>query len=188
MTHETSNTRARWSAHLLSVSGLPAERDAAPPPSALRAARPGVESLDLRLWRCTGEPGLPVPPELLEAGEGPLRPRLSDGPIEVWTEVELSSLHALWRLARLRADPRLRDRALAAMRWHLEHTQPDNATNRPWALHAFLQEGSAEGEAYAGTLLHNALAHGGRPEPLSAWILMDAAVELDARHPGAVAG
>lgn len=180
MTHETSNIRARWSAHLLAVSRLPAAPLSAPPAAALRPARPGVESLDLLLWRCAADPAVPVPPDLLAAPRAPLRPWLSDGPIEVWTEVELSSLHALWRLARLRNDPRLRDRAVAAMRWHLEHTQPDNATNRPWALHAFLQEGSAEGEAYAGTLLHNALAHGGVPEALSAWILMDAAVELAA--------
>jgi hypothetical protein len=73
----------------------------------------------------------------------------------------------------------LRQRIERAMRWHLEHTQPDNATNRPWALHAFLLEGSPEGRAYAGTLLHNAIAMGGTPEPLSAWILMDAAAELD---------
>jgi hypothetical protein len=187
MTHESSNTRARWSAHLLQVSGLDARPDAPPPAAALRAGRPGVESLDLRLWRCASEADLAVPPDLLQAAAGPLRPWGSDGPIEVWTEVELSSLHALWRLARLRREPRMRHRAVAAMRWHLEHTQPDNATNRPWALHAFLQEGSPEGEAYAGTLLHNALAHGGAPEPLSAWILMDAAVELsrDPSSPGA---
>ena len=180
MTHETSNTRARWSAHLLALSRLPATPLSPPPPVALRALRPGVESLDLLLWRCAGDPSAPVPNDLLQVARAPLRPWLSDGPIEVWTEVELSSLHALWRLARLRRDGRLRERAVAAMRWHLEHTQPDNATNRPWALHAFLQEGSAEGEAYAGTLLHNALAHGGAPEALSAWILMDAAVELAA--------
>ena len=180
MTHESSNTPARWSAHLLSVSGLPPASDSPPPPEALRAARPGVESLDLALWRCAVDPAAPVPPDLRGVERAPLRPWLSDGPIEVWTEVELSALHALWRVARLRRDPDLRARAVAAMRWHLEHTQPDNATNRPWALHAFLREGSAEGEAYAGTLLHNALAHGGTPEALSAWILMDAAVELAA--------
>lgn len=188
MTNESSNARARWVAHLLAVSGLARSRDSAPPPAALRPARPGVESLDLLLWRCAADPAVAVPPELLVPSIAPLRAWLSDGPIEVWTEVELSSLHALWRLARLRGDARLRGRAVSAMRWHLEHTQPDNATNRPWALHAFLQEGSAEGEAYAGTLLHNALAHGGRPEPLSAWILMDSAAELDEGHPDGATG
>ena len=188
MSDETSNTRARWSTHLLAVSGLVPVIGSPPPSAALRTARPGVESLDLLLWRCATDAAVPLPPDLLQGERAPLRAWLSDGPIEVWTEVELSSLHALWRLARLRADPRLRGRALGAMRWHLEHTQPDNATNRPWALHAFLQEGSAEGLAYAGTLLHNALAHGGAPEPLSAWILMDAGVELASGHSGAGAG
>lgn len=163
---------------------MAAAADTPPPAAALRPARPGQESLDLRLWRCAVDPTVELPADFRTAVAGPLREWASDGPIEVWTEVELSSLHALWRLARLRDDPSLRARAVAAMRWHLEHTQPDNATNRPWALHAFLQEGSAEGEAYAGTLLHNALAHAGVPEPLSAWILMDAAVELGAGHPG----
>lgn len=188
MTNESSNPPSRWSAHLLSLSGLDPVADSAPPPEALRSARPGVESLDLQLWRCAADAGSPLPDHLLVPAVAPLRPWLSDGPVEVWTEVELSSLHALWRLGRLRREPRLRARAVTAMRWHLEHTQPDNATNRPWALHAFLQEGSAEGEAYAGTLLHNALAHGGRPESLSAWILMDAAVELASGHSGGSSG
>lgn len=111
--------------------------------------------------------------------DGPLHAWQGSGAIEVWTEVELSAVHAAWRLARVGARPALRQRIQRALRWHLEHTQPDNATNRPWALHAFLLEGSPEAVAYAGTLLHNAQAMGGAPEPLSAWILMDAAAELD---------
>ena len=183
MTSESSNTLARWSAHLGAICGLAPALDTAPPPAALRPARPGVASLDLRLWACAAQPAEPLPEGILGPTGGPLRPWPTDGTVEVWTEVELSSLHALWRLARQRKAPSLRERARSAMRWHLEHTQPDNATNRPWALHAFLQEGSAEGEAYAGTLLHNALAHGGKPEPLSAWILMDASAELACVHP-----
>ena len=61
-------------------------------------------------------------------------------------------------------------------RWHLEHTQPDNATNRPWALHVFLTMGTPEAVHYAETLLHNAMVGG--PDPLSARILVDAAREL----------
>lgn len=180
MTNESSNARARWVAHLLAVSGLARSRDSAPPPAALRPARPGVESLDLLLWRCAADPAVAVPPELLVPSIAPLRAWLSDGPIEVWTEVELSSLHALWRLARLRGDARLRGRAVSAMRWHLEHTQPDNSTNRPWALHAFLlaDDGSGEAALYAETLLHNMTATDARSEPLSRWILADAAREL----------
>jgi len=109
--------------------------------------------------------------------------------IEVWVECELAALHALHRLA---ADaPRhaaaRTGRLREAVAWHLEHTQPDNATNRPWALHAFLlaEAGSGEPTAYAGTLLHNMSATEARNEPLSRWILADAARELRLRGFGA---
>ena len=108
--------------------------------------------------------------------------------IEVWTEEELSGMHALVRLARRLDSKQARERLRSAVRWHIEHTQPDNGTNRPWALHAFLLEGSPEAHAYAGTLLHNALALSGRPTPLSAWILMDAAAELAWAAGGAPTG
>ncbi len=67
--------------------------------------------------------------------------------------------------------------AEAVRDWHIENTQPDNATNRPWALHVFLLAGSPEGRHYAETLLHNALVTG--PEPFCAWILMDVATWLE---------
>jgi EAL domain-containing protein (putative c-di-GMP-specific phosphodiesterase class I) len=71
--------------------------------------------------------------------------------------------------------------------WHLEHTQPDNATNRPWALHVFVRAGAPEARLYAETLLHNATASDARHEPLTRWILLDAARELSALRdaPGA---
>lgn len=99
--------------------------------------------------------------------------------IEVWTEAELCGLHALWRLARQRERPDWKRRAERVRDHHLEHTQPDNATNRPWALHVFLLGGSPEHVHYAETLLHNAMASGGTPDPFSAWILLDAASELE---------
>lgn len=75
-------------------------------------------------------------------------------------------------------------RAAEAIRWHLEHTQPDNSTNRPWALHAFLlaDDGSGDASLYAETLLHNMRATDARTEPLSRWILADAARELRLAH------
>jgi len=107
--------------------------------------------------------------------------------IEVWAECELAALHALHRLART-ASPAdsaaLQDRASEAIHWHLEHTQPDNSTNRPWALHAFLLAdrpggiGTGDASLYAETLLHNMCATDARNEPLSRWILADAAREL----------
>ena len=126
--------------------------------------------------------------DLVDPGSGPLRSWPEDRAIEVWTEEELSGMHALVRLARRLDSKQARERLRSAVRWHIEHTQPDNGTNRPWALHAFLLEGSPEAHAYAGTLLHNALALSGRPTPLSAWILMDAAAELAWAAGGAPTG
>jgi hypothetical protein len=132
--------------------------------------------MDLRLWRAAVAPS--VAEVDVPAGEGPLSPWDQSVAIEVWTEEELSAMHALARLARRSGSAMALARLHAAVRWHVEHTQPDNGTNRPWSLHAFLMEGSPEARAYAGTLLHNAQALQGRPAPLSAWILMDSAAEL----------
>lgn len=106
--------------------------------------------------------------------------------IEVWAECELSALHALHRLVR-EGESDLAARLEGALLWHLEHTQPDNSTNRPWALHAFLlyaqthgpdDAAAREAALYAETLLHNMVATDARDEPLSRWILADAAREL----------
>lgn len=103
--------------------------------------------------------------------------------IEVWTESELSSLHALWWLGRTGLEPSARERMLAAARWHLDNTQPDNATNRPWGVQVFLDLARADDDAdarlYAETLLHNATAANGVPEPFSAAILLDCADALE---------
>ena len=101
--------------------------------------------------------------------------------LEVWTECELSALHALARLVRLAPTPARVARLEELCRWHLEHTQPDNATNRPWALHVFARSADPESSLYAETLLHNVQASDARHEPLSRWILLDAARELALR-------
>ena len=101
--------------------------------------------------------------------------------LEVWTECELSALHALARLVRLQPTPSRTARLEELCRWHLEHTQPDNATNRPWALHVFARATDPESSLYAETLLHNLQASDARHEPLSRWILLDAARELAIR-------
>jgi hypothetical protein len=98
--------------------------------------------------------------------------------LEVWTECELSALHALARLVRLRPNPARLARLEELRAWHMEHTQPDNATNRPWALHVFARGGDPESALYAETLLHNVTASDARHEPLSRWILLDCAREL----------
>jgi hypothetical protein len=100
------------------------------------------------------------------------------GALEVWTECELSALHALARLVRVSTTDARASRLEELRRWHLEHTQPDNATNRPWALHVFARGPDAESALYAETLLHNVSASDARHEPLSRWILLDVVREL----------
>jgi hypothetical protein len=153
-----------------------------PPEAAIRpgrsaAAGPGGEVL---LWAAMRLDADLVATGLDLSSEGPLWSRDDWSAIEVWTEAELCGLHALWRLARTRSSLRVaaRRRLASAIAWHLEHTQPDNATNRPWALHAFLLAGPPEARLYAETLLHNAQAHGSN-DPTTRWILADAARELE---------
>lgn len=93
--------------------------------------------------------------------------------IETWTQAELCCLHALSH-----AGPTLKPRADAAADWMLEHLQPDNATNHPWAIHVFLHRAaeiaSDEHRLYAEALLHNAVISLGRADRFSALILLDA--------------
>jgi len=142
--------------------------------SILAQRRPPAADADLR----------PVPTPH-PTSPAPLFPDLRDrGPLEVWTERELAGLHALHRLAQRDKNAPLARRAFNAARWHLQHTQPDNATNRPWATQVFLllerQDNAPEARLYAETLIHNCMVTSGRPDPLSAEILRDAADALDA--------
>jgi hypothetical protein len=114
--------------------------------------------------------------------DGPLAPAMQAQGIEAWTECELSALHALWSIARIRKDARLHERAKSAARWLMRDIQPDNATNRPWAAHVFLGLSREEGDdagLYARTLIHNAMIPNGMPERFSACILRHAAAELE---------
>lgn len=94
-------------------------------------------------------------PEFSDAG--PLLPEDPDEAIEVWSEHELSALHAAWWLGR--SSGPLRDRVDRAVRWHTENLQPDNATNHPWAVHVFaefsLRTGDAGARLHADTICHN---------------------------------
>lgn len=178
--------RDDWTRHLAALGGADAEPF--PPDQTLFDGDRGEQ----RLWRaCRDTPhaGPAVAREVLGSRSGPLLSKDAFLAIEVWTECELAALHALHRLAREAADrsdaagaAALTRRIAEATAWHLEHTQPDNATNRPWAVHVFLLSGPGadDAEAYAGTLLHNMSATEARDERLSKWILADAAREL--RH------
>ena len=118
---------------------------------------------------------------MVQAVPGPLLAHGDRDTIETWTEGELCSIHALMRIAA--HDPWWRDRLRSAVDWHLEWTQPDNATNRPWGIHVFLALGGLEGRMYAETMLHNAQAGGAQQDPLVAWALGDAARSLRAGIP-----
>ena len=104
--------------------------------------------------------------------------------LEVWTEAELSAMHALFSIGRVFQRPDLSERALAAALWHMEHTQPDNATNHAWGVHVFLmcaaRSGRPEGDLLAQTLVHNCCVGTGEPDVFSACLLAHAARELRA--------
>ena len=100
-------------------------------------------------------------------------------------------VHAAWRIVIESGDAAgvddLRGRVESAVAWHLERTQPDNATTHPWGVHAFLELGSPWMEAsdYAASMTHAVEAAGhssGEQDPLSSWILLDAAAGLDRRE------
>lgn len=146
------------------------------------------KGIDESLWLATTDPTI-HPDEITGwlDPDGPLRKQPESQAIELWTERELGALHALWRLAQIREYAPWRQRALDAARWHLTNTQPDNATNHPWAIPVFLDLWSADPESdeslsarlYAETLLHNCQTMNAKPDPLSALILLDAANGLE---------
>ena len=114
--------------------------------------------------------------------EGPLFEQGTTATIEVWTERELAAMHAAWLLARRTGSASLASRVDRAASWHIDATQPDNATNRPWAIHVFIslavRQGRVEGELYAQTLLHNCQVATGRADPFAREIIADAADAL----------
>jgi len=137
------------------------------------------DGAEVGLWRARTDERIDVDRIVDAATDGPLLPRSSRRTIEVWTDADLSAMHALWWLATARKRPDWHDRLAVARDWHLANTQPDNATNRPWALHVYVLAGTPETHHYAETLLHNCMAMSARPDPLSAWILIDAARALE---------
>ncbi len=107
------------------------------------------------------------------------------GTIEVFTESQLSSLHALWHLAGVRNRPDYRERCLRVASWFIEHIQPDNATNHAWAIHVFVALGASGATPQAGsaisygaTLLHNCRVQLGVPDRFSRELIGDAAEAL----------
>lgn len=143
---------------------------------------PSEADIDECLWAAASASDADAASRLLGL-TGPLVP-FRDGVIEVWTETELSGVQALSTLGLVTQRQDLTERALSAAGWHLENTQPDNATNRPWGINVFVRiaeaQASPEAELYAQTLLHNAMMPSGTPDILSSCILWQAATLLDA--------
>ncbi len=168
---EAGHHRAVDEPFLRHVCGLPSgapELNALPP--------------DVALWWMTLDNGANPWPRLAADGDS-LIPRSDACQIEIWTETELSALHAVWTIACIQHDADLARRCLRAARWHVAELQPDNATNHPWAIHVFLElwtrADSLEARLYAESLLHNCLVQQGQPDVFSAIILLDAARTLD---------
>ncbi|MCL4197245.1 MAG: hypothetical protein KJZ69_07100 [Phycisphaerales bacterium] len=134
-------------------------------------------------WALVDESMGPVGRWIEVAANGPLFRQDACRSIEVWTEMELTALHALSHHAR-RADgdaaAALSERVRRTVEWHVARTQPDNATNHPWAVHVFLLHDTPESRHFAETLVSNCMVQSGRADALSAWILLDAAEAIDA--------
>ncbi len=158
---------------------------------------PGATPLGVRddeaLWWALHDPAINVdallaPEANLSARGVEMMPPLlgrAAGTIEVFTESQLSAMHALWHLARVRKRPDYRDRCLRVASWFIEHIQPDNATNHAWAIHVFVVLGATQGAelggsaiAYASTLLHNCRVQLGVPDRFSRELIGDAADAL----------
>jgi hypothetical protein len=136
---------------------------------------------DAALWTSLAV-GEPLPNKLL-SDAGPLFPHRHHLPIEVWTEMELSGVHALANAGR---DAMHRARLRSAIVWLCENIQPDNATQHPWGVHAFAALGVAgypDAAYYAEQLLHNALVRAGVADWFSGCILLDAARNITPSEP-----
>ena len=152
---------------------------------------PGDATPDDALWYALAH-GTPNVADLVRPDAGPLlRDPADQTSIEVRTESELIALHALSEVASRRENHGLHARCRAAALWHLAELQPDNATNHPWAIQVFIRlacdeahtDTGASALVHAQTQLHSSQVALGRPDRLSACILLHAARSLE-RAPG----
>jgi len=145
----------------------------------------GVEGgdVDNQLWEAVHDMGSDWTAYLSES-DGLVDPKAYA--IEHRTQIELCALHALWILGGAQNDRSVLDRIDGLIDWHTRELQPDNGINRPWGLHAFVAR-SVEAEdpetrfnamLHAQTLANNCCITLGRPDRLSAVILLDSANAL----------
>jgi len=140
------------------------------------------EDIDFRLWEAVHGIGGSWE-EVISKEDGLVD--LHGYAIEHRTLIELCALHALCHLA----EGEMLVRVDELVDWHTRELQPDNGINRPWGLHAFVIR-SVEAEAedlrlnamlHAQTLANNCCITLGRPDLLSALILLDSANSLRSR-------
>lgn len=148
-----------------------------------RAVRPpaGEMPIDERLWWCLSSRDS-FPPRALRPAGGALTPGFGREPIESWTEREMRVMHAAINRAVISHDSALFERVLDAAAWLMDNVQTDNATNRPWGIHAVIIHGllgHTNAEHDAAGMLHAARAATGEADRLSQIILLDAARTLD---------
>lgn len=82
-----------------------------------------------------------------------LRPSPADN-LESWWYAELILLHAVGTYAVVANNEKARHAASRGASYHLLETQPDHATNEPWAIFSFLIQPATR--SLADQLLHNA--------------------------------
>lgn len=138
---------------------------------------PEGSALDIVLWSNIGNEAF-RPLDCIASRDGPLNVEGSAA-IEVWTELELCCVQALWSHAVARRSQAAASRALGAAKWLEANIQPDNATNRPWGIGVFVERGQidpgpSEADLYAETLLHNCTVARGKPDLLSSLIMLEA--------------
>jgi len=179
--------RARWAATLTDESGA---RPVAIGPlldnlaGVRRAILAAPSDPAEALWRLPFGRGAD-PLALVLPGPGPLFDP-GDSGMETRTERELSAMHALGAHAVGRDSPALWVRLWSAVDWHVRELQPDNATGRPWAVHVFAMRAAGADDAgiasgarlHASTLVHNCRVTLGRPDRVSACILLHASITL----------
>lgn len=145
-------------------------------------AEPAPGRTDAQLWAALKTDADPL--VIISTPEGPAAPEARELGIEVWTEIELASLQMLWWHAR--DNDAVRDRAVSLAQWLIAELQPDNGTNRPWAIAAFAElacDGDTDAAMYAETLLHNCQISMGKPDLLSTVLLLDASRALSTDEP-----
>jgi hypothetical protein len=142
-----------WQALCLMQWGLAMSRDT------------DLEYLDSVVHQVVSRPG---------AG-GSLHARQPRESLDAWTYRELAGLHALANLALLRRSAPWSRRVEQVALYHLENTQPDNTTNQPWGVFAFLW--SSQTRSFAEQQLHDATTNAAG-DVIAALLLADAAASL----------